>query len=308
MKDQFVPVAQEYSKRKGAIEELLTAQQSAMETAVPQPTAAKPLPSDLPEAKPFQLSPIAQMMDNYEQLRNQHDKITTELAAGPTLDAQEVLNQQRRQLEARMAELAPAIEERGGVTETQAEFEKKLKAADKERLKLLGQGDFDAADKLAAKIKDMQLRMPMFEELRLSREQAGQTRELFGGATPTKTEAQIQQEQQTLAEEKARALYGREAKKASAEQAFGEAGVGPRGQLEEAPAVSEPKAAQVIQPKQLEDVEKAKEQAATARQGLDEVIKASGTKDTDALYAALDKINEAETRSSVLAQTWAAPP
>ena len=274
MKDQFVPVAQEYSKRKGAIEELLTAQQSAMETAVEQPTAKLPLPSDLPEAKPFQLSPIAQMMDNYEQLRAQHDKITTELAAGPTLDAQEVLNQQRRQLEARMAELAPAIEERGGVTETQAEFEKKLKAADKERLKLLGQGDFDAADKLAAKIKDMQLRMPMFEELRLSREQAGQTRELFGGATPTKTEAQIQQEQQTLAEEKATADYMQGKK----------------------PEAVETPAAQVIQPRQLEDVEKAKEQAATARQGLDEVIKASGTKDTDALYAALDKINEAENK------------
>ena len=299
MRDEFVPVAQEYSKRKGAIEKMMAERQSALETegAAEQPTAKLPLPSDLPEAKPFQLSPTARLMDDFDRIRAQHDQITTKLAEGPDLDTQATLNEQRRQLEARMAELAPAIEERGGITDTQADFEKKMKEADKQRLKLLAEGDFDGADKVAARIKDMQARLPFFQELASARATPqGATQNLFAEApAPVKTEAQLEQERQTREEEQNRALYGREAKKASAEQAFGEAGIGPRGQLEQAPAVPEPKAAQVIQPKQLESVEKAKADTSAANQ---ELATAAKTKDTDAIYAALDKVNQAENATS----------
>jgi Large polyvalent protein associated domain 38 len=271
MKDEYAPVAQEYNKRKDAIDTMFASQQARMETeaAAGQPTAAKALPSDIPGAQPFQLSPVAKLMDEHDRLRNQHDEITTKLAEGPDLDTHAALDQQRVQLEARMAELAPAIEQRGGVTDTQAEFEKKIKAAEAERVKLLSQGDWPAANKQAEKIRAMQARLPIFEELRLSREQAGQTRELFGGPTPTKTAEQLEQERQTRAEEKATADYMQGKK----------------------PEPVETKAPQVIQPQQLEAVEKAKEQANTAQQDLAGVAK---SKDTDAIYAALDKANQAE--------------
>ena len=152
---QFKPLKQEFDKRKGAIEQMYAGQQAAMEAeAAPGQAAAKlPAPSDIPGARPFQLSGTAQMMNEYDNLRTQVGQLEDRLAAGPDVDTQAQLTQQRSQLMARMQEMAPIIEERGGVTESEAEFTKKLAAADKERLKLLEQGDFDNAAKQAEKIK-----------------------------------------------------------------------------------------------------------------------------------------------------------
>ena len=291
---QFKPLKQEFEKRKGAIEQMYAGQQAAMEAeAAPGQAAAKlPAPSDIPGAQPFQLSSTAQMMNEYDNLRTQVGQLEDRLAAGPDVDTQAQLTQQRSQLMARMQEMAPIIEERGGVTESEAEFTKKLAAADKERLKLLEQGDFDNAAKQAEKIKALQARMPLLQELKDFREKKGQTKDMFVEmpAAPT-TPVDEQLRQQTLEEEKQRALYGPESKRASAEQAFGEAEIGPRGRLEPREVISEQVAKTGIKPKQLENVQAAQDALATAQ---DELTQAAGTKDTAAIYAAADKVNQAK--------------
>ena len=96
--------------------------------------------------------------------------------------------------------------------------------------------------------------MPLLQELKDFREKKGQTKDMFVEmpAAPT-TPVDEQLRQQTLEEEKQRALYGPEAKRAAAEQAFGEAEIGPRGRLEPREVISEQVAKTGIKPKQLED-------------------------------------------------------
>ncbi len=301
-RDEFIsgtykPLREEFQKRKGAIDEMQTAEQSAIEVAgaAEQPAAKLPLPSDIPGAQPFALSDTSRMMNEYDNLRNQVATVEQELAAGPDLDTQTQLTQQRAELMARMGEMAPVIEERGGVTETGQEFTKKVNAAEKERLRLLEIGDFDAAAQQADKVRELQTRMPYLQELTDFRTKAGQTRDLFAEAPAAPATAVDEQlKQQTLEEEKARGLYGAEAKKESAKQAFGEAESGPRGQLEPTTPMPEPAAQAGIKPKQLELVAATEEKIASAQTELDEAVK---TKDTPTLYAAIDKLNQAKGES-----------
>jgi hypothetical protein len=294
----YKPLRQEFMQRKSAIDALQTAEQSAIEVAAAEgQTAAKqPLPSDIPGAQPFQLSDTSRLMNEYDNLRNQVATVEQQLAAGPDLDTQTQLTQQRSQIMARMAEMAPVIEERGGVTDTEKDFAKKLAAAEKERLRLLEIGDFEAAAKQAEVVRDLQARAPLLQELTAFRTQSGQNRNLFAEApAPTETETDKQLKQQTLEEEKQRALYGPESKKASAEQAFGEAAVGPRGQLEPITPMPDLKAQTGIKPKQLELVEETNQKVAAAQTALTDAAK---TKDTQAIYAAADALNQAQSEGS----------
>jgi hypothetical protein len=260
-------------------------------------TAAKlPLPSDIPGAQPFQLSDTTRLMNDYDTMRGQVAALEQQLAAGPDLDTQTQLTQQRSELMARMGEMAPVIEERGGVVDTEKEFAKKLAAAEKERLRLLEIGDFDAAAQQAEVVRDLQARAPYLQELNTFRTQAGQNRDLFAEApAPAETETDAQLKQQTLEEEKERGLYGPAAKRESAEQAFGEAGIGPRGQLEPTTPMPDLKAQTGIKPKQLELVEAANEKVAAAQTALADAAK---TKDTQAIYAAADTLNQAQSEGS----------
>lgn len=276
VKSEFKPVEQEYNKRRGAIDQMFADQQAALEAeAAAGQTAAKAIaPSDLPGAEPFQLAPVPRLMGTYGDLRTQLNDIQTQLAAGPDTDTHTALETQRQLLTAKMAELAPVIEQRGGTTDTQEELNKKIKAVETERIKFLEQGDFEAAAKQIEKLKALQLKLPMLEEALLTRTQAGQTKELFGGPTPIKTPEQVAREQEQLAAEQ--------------EQKDFMAG---------APTPAEPKAEAAIQPAQLQAVETAKTKVGQAEQQVTQLAQTKGTK-TPELYQALDTLNQSSNELS----------
>lgn len=306
---QFKPVEQEYNKRRGAIEQMMAQRQMELETAAApgQAAATRALPSDIPGAQPFQLAPVPRLMGTYGDLRRQLDTIETELSSGPDIARQRVLEQQREQLNAQITELGTAIEQQGGTTDTQEELNKKLKAAESERLKLLGQGDFDAAKKLADRIEELQLKLPMVQEAQLLRTQAGQTRELFGGVTPTKTPEQESAERQTQLDEADREL---EVLNAEYEKAVRDKNVTKAQELDaristvkrkrEELLRTEPpvaKAETVIQPAQLQAVETAKAQADQAEQQLTQLAR-DKTVNREVLYKTIDDLNQAENALS----------
>lgn len=232
------------------------------EAAQGQTAAKLPLPSDIPGAQPFQLSDTTRLMNDYDTLRGQVAALEQQLAAGPDLDTQTQLTQQRSQLMARMEEMAPVIEERGGVTDTEQEFAKKLAAAEKERLRLLEIGDFDAAATQAEKVRELQARAPYLQELTEFRTQAGQNREL-GLEEPAQPEG------------------------------VGVQYVSPTGKpitpfpataTEAAPLPSD-------KPQELAAVQDAQQKANAAQQALDEAVK---TKDTANIFGAVDALNQAQ--------------
>lgn len=232
------------------------------EAAQGQTAAKLPLPSDIPGAQPFQLSDTTRLMNDYDTLRGQVAALEQQLAAGPDLETQTQLTQQRSQIMARMAEMAPIIEERGGVTDTEKEFAKKLAAAEKERLRLLEIGDFEAAAKQAEVVRDLQARAPFLQELNTFRTQAGQNREL-GLEEPAQPEG------------------------------VGVQYVSPTGKpitpfpataTEAAPLPSD-------KPQELAAVQDAQQKANAAQQALDEAVK---TKDTTKIFGAVDALNQAQ--------------
>jgi hypothetical protein len=294
----YKPLRQEFLQRKEALDKLYEDQQAQIEgqTAQDQTTAKLPLPSDIPDAQPFQLSDTSRLMNEYDNLRNQVGTLEQQLAAGPDLDTQTALTQQRSQLMARMNELAPIIEERGGVTDTEKEFTKKVAAAEKERLRLLEIGDFDAAAEQAEVVRGLQARAPYLQELNDFRTKAGQNRDLFAEApAPIETETDAQLKQQTLEEEQDRLRYS---KPASVEEAAKQGQIAEDKELAGIKPITpmpEITAQTGIKPEQLELVEATKEKVATAQTALEEAAK---TKDTQAIYAAADALNQAQSEGS----------
>jgi hypothetical protein len=255
---------QEQADAAAAAEAATAAQQAQLEAeaSAGQAAAKLPLPSDIPGAQPFQLSDTSRLMNDYDNLRNQVATVEQQLAAGPDVDTQTALTQQRSQLMARMAEMAPVIEERGGVTDTEKDFAKKLAAAEKERLRLLEIGDFEAAAKQAEVVRDLQARAPFLQELNTFRTQAGQTRDL-GLEEPAQPEG------------------------------VGVQYVSPTGQpitpfpataAEAAPLPSD-------KPQELAAVQTAQTDVDSAQQALDEAVK---TKDTNQIFGAVDVLNQAQ--------------
>ena len=266
VKTQFKPVELEYNKRKGAIDQMFAQRQADLEAqaAATQPAAKSIAPSDLPGAQPFQLAPVPRLMGTYGDLRTQLNNIQTQLAAGPDTATHAALETQRQQLAAQMDELAPIIEERGGTVDTPEELDKKIKAAEKERIKFLEQGDFDAAAQQIEKLNALQLKLPMLEEARLTREQAGQTRELFKAEPPQPQAQGIKYVSPTGA---------------------------PISTVAEKPEDAAVVPVDVIPPKQLENVDSAK---TTVRQAEQALTDAATTKNTESIYKAVDTLNQAE--------------
>lgn len=261
---QFKPLKQEYEKRKGAIDQMYATQQAELEAAAPEQEAAKQAaPSDIPGATPFQLSDTTRLMHEHDNLRTQVDDIEQKLAAGPDVDTQAQLMEQRQQLLARMSQMAPVIEERGGTTDTEKDFAKRMAEVEKARLKLLEEGDFDAAAKQAEKLKALQTRLPFLEELKAYRATPqGGTREMFA-TEPAQPEAE------------------------------GLKYVSPEGKPVEPFAATAEEAAPLTkaEPKEVLKAEELQSKVSTAQTNVDAAVKA---KDTDQLYAALDELNKAE--------------
>jgi len=243
------------------------------EASAGQAAAKLPLPSDIPGAQPFQLSDTSRLMNDYDNLRNQVASVEQQLAAGPDLDTQTALTQQRSQLMARMAEMAPVIEERGGVTDTEKDFAKKLAAAEKERLRLLEIGDFEAAAKQAEVVRDLQARAPFLQELNTFRTQAGQTREL-GLEEPAQPEGVGVQY----------AAYPKSKKVDLAEKPSAPITPFPATAAEAAPLPAD-------KPQELAAVQTAQTDVDSAQQALDEAVK---TKDTNQIFGAVDVLNQAQ--------------
>lgn len=313
-RDEFIsgtykPLRQEFTKRKDAIAKLDADRQTALEieTAAGQEAAKAPIPTDEPKLD------VQKLMLEQDTLRQQMSQLEAQLGqAAP--EQFDTLNAQRQDLQRRIDARATLIEERGGSPLAQQEFEQataaKMQALDT-KLEQLGSTyktalenkDYDAA----AKAKDglLSLRqerqeliaktsqqMQALQEKQAGLTQRGQTRDLFEEApAPTTTAVDEELKQQTLEEEKARGLYGPASKKESAEQAFGEATVGPRGQLEPTTPMPDLKAQTGIKPKQLELVEATDEKVSAAETALADAAK---TKDTDAIYAAVDALNQAK--------------
>jgi hypothetical protein len=271
----YKPLREEFQKRKGAIDEMQTAEQSALEVAGAQgQQAAKlPLPSDIPGAQPFQLSDTSRLMNEYDNLRNQVATVEQQLAAGPDLDTQTQLTQQRSALMARMNEMAPVIEERGGVTETEKEFTKKVNAAEKERLRLLEIGDFDAAAKQAETVRGLQARMPYLQELTDFRTKAGQTRDLFTEMPEQSEGVGVQY-----------AAYPKSKKVDLAAKPSAPITPFPATAAEAAPVTT-------AKPEQTAAVQEAQQKTVRAQTALDEAVK---TKDTNKIFGAVDALNQAQ--------------
>jgi hypothetical protein len=271
----YKPLREEFMQRKGAIEKMYEDQQAQIEgQEIPGQTAAKlPLPSDIPDAQPFQLSDTARLMNDYDTMRGQVTALEKQLAVGPDLDTQMQLMQQRTALLARMEEMAPIIEERGGVTDTEKDFAKKTAAAEKERLRLLEIGDFDAAAKQAEKVRELQARAPFLQELADFRINAGQNRELF-------TEMPEQPEGVGVKY----AAYPKGSKVDLAAKPSAPITPFPATAKEAAPLPSD-------KPEELAAVQTAQTKVNAAQQALDEAVK---TKDTTKIFGAVDALNQAQ--------------
>lgn len=178
VQEQFLPIQQEYDKRKDAIEAL----------------KAEEAP------KPEQISPdVQRLMVEQDDLRKQMDSLKVQMRDNP--DAFEQLDAQRQQLQRRLDARAALIEEKGGVAIPTVEFEQnvaakvtelstkidKLKAAYPEAI---AKEDYDTARKVAADLKQTQAdlakftedaaqRMRALQEKQTGMEQRGQTMELF---------------------------------------------------------------------------------------------------------------------------------
>jgi hypothetical protein len=183
-KETFKPLAEEYSKRKSAIDTMHAQSMATIEAAAAQgqPSVTQAVVNSNAPV------PVARLMDQYGQLGKQLEEVETNLSEAPDVAIQKQLEAQRAELMKRMEGLAPLIEERGGATDTEEAFQKKLADAEQKRKDLLQTGDFDAASKQADVVAGLQAKMPHFEELRKTLTDLGQTRDLFT-ETPAQPEA-----------------------------------------------------------------------------------------------------------------------
>ena len=312
---EFKPLKQEFGKRKDAIEQLQAQEQSAMEIeAAPTQVAAKEaIPSEAPKLD------VQSLMLEQDALRQQMAQLESQLGqAAP--EQFDTLNAQRQELQKRIDARATLIEERGGTPLAAEEFQQataaKMQALDTKLDKVnaayttaLENKEYDAAakakDELLALRQEREAltnktaqQMQALQEKQAGLEQRGATRDLFAEAPATaETETDRQLRAQTLEEERQRGLYGPESTKEAAKQAFEQTEIGPRGQLEPITPIPESTAKTGIKPKQLEAVQQAQDTVATAQAELDKAVK---TKDTETLYTAIDKLNQAkdaETRA-----------
>jgi len=214
-RDEFLPLKREYETRRPQIDALYAEQTAATEAQFAgQPTAAKPLPSDIPGAQPFETVPPVRLMEQYDQMRTQFGQLENRLVAATPEEYAELFPRYQSALQ-QLDELGKAVEAKGGTTET---LESLTKLIDKETAKfkeLQEKGDFEAAKKQADKIAALRAKLPILQEKQAGQQQRGETRPLFEGLTPAPDERAAQDIRE---EERSRALYGPESEKARAEQ------------------------------------------------------------------------------------------
>lgn len=260
-REEFLPLKQEYEARRSKIDELFAAQTAETEAQFAgQPAAARPLPSDIPDAQPFETVSPVRMMEQYDQMRTQFGQLEDRLvAATPEEYAQ--LFPQYQQAKLQMDELGKAVEAKGGTTETLESFTKQLEKESAKFKQLQEQGDFEAAKKQADKIAALQLKLPLVQEKQAGLEKRGEPRPLFE-EEPAQPESKGLQYVSTTGEQI-------EPFSATAKEAT---------PLE----VTEP----------TEDVRAAQKEVADAQAALDAVVKAKGSLQEQ--YAAQDRLNKAE--------------
>ena len=179
-KEEFMPLKQEYEKRKPLIEKMQDERQAALEAqaGAEQPTAAKYATTDIPGAAPYSQQPVVRLMEQQDNLRQQFGQLEDRLtAATPEEYAQ--IHPEYEAAKARLAEMGSAIEERGGVSVSEKDFAKQLAAETKKFQDFQQKGEFDKAKEQADKLADLKKRQALFDEMRAAREQRGQTGELF---------------------------------------------------------------------------------------------------------------------------------
>jgi len=179
-KEEFMPLKQEYEKRKPLIEKMQDERQAALEaqTGAEQPTAAKYGTTDIPGAAPYSQQPVVRLMEQQDNLRQQFGQLEDRLtAATPEEYAQ--LHPEYEAVKARLTEMGSAIDERGGVSVSEKDFVKQLAAETKKFQDFQQKGEFDKAKEQADKLADLKKRQALFDEMRAAREQRGQTGELF---------------------------------------------------------------------------------------------------------------------------------
>jgi hypothetical protein len=272
LRTENAPVLAEYAKRKDAIGQMQDAQLADIEqkAAEGQPTAAATTPSGVSPV------PMPKLLERYDQLRGDLDTVETQLAAGPSLEEQAALSQQRQQLKQQTDSYGQLIEQRGGVAMTATEHTQAVKEADAAlaredaaRKKLLNEGEFDAADKQATKIAElMQQRQelvgkrPQIQEYAAYKESApGETQQMFA---EEEMPAPVEQKPLTYVSEEGKEI------------------------TPPAPETAAPVSTEVITAGVDQKVQAANEELATAVE----------SKNTEAVNVALRKINEAEAERS----------
>jgi hypothetical protein len=177
--------------------------------------------------------------------------------AGDTAKLAELMPQFDK-IQTDMQLLTATVEQLGGTTKPSAELEteaqtqlaqanKQVAAAQKALAKASELGEWGQIPKLSAKLDAARQNVTAVQEKSQQQLQMRQVAETPKGETPglfDKPPEQPEQQakvQETLQAEAERGLYGPESKAESAKQAFVEAEVGPRGQLEAAPVVQKVK-------------------------------------------------------------------
>jgi hypothetical protein len=179
-KEEFMPLKQEYEKRKPLIDKMQDERQAALEAqaGAEQPTAPRFATTDIPGAAPYSQQPVVRLMEQQDQLRQQFGQLEDRLAAA-TPEEYNQIHPEYEATKARLAEMGSAIEERGGVSVSEKDFGKQLASETKKFQDFQQKGEFDKAKEQADKLADLKKRQALFDEMRVAREQRGQTGELF---------------------------------------------------------------------------------------------------------------------------------
>jgi len=253
---------------KGAAQQQLAAEQEAKDLAAAEEANKEPLQIGYtpqiagPNAEPrFEIAPqptpdVMDLMNKHAALVPQMDALQEQIkeagVAGDTAKLAELMPQFDK-IQTDMQLLTATVEQLGGTTKPSEELQteaqaqlaqanKQVAAAQKALAKASELGEWQQIPKLSAKLDAARQNVTAIQEKTQQQLQMRQVAETPKGETPglfEKPPEQPEQQakaQEVLKAEAERGLYGPESKAESAKQAFSEAEVGPRGQLEAAPA------------------------------------------------------------------------
>jgi hypothetical protein len=296
---------------------------AAAEAEANKPKLLEYTPETAPEQTPPAPQPpinVARLMEEHDTLQRQQEDLYTKMSSSP--EAFRELEPLHTQLEQRTKNLANLIEQNGGTTETPERFDaqatsalsaldKKIEAANKAFATAMdpnnrkieeGKKAVAQLDKLTAErntlAQDLETRRTSLSEKIAGLQQRGQTRDMFAEAPAPAPTAQNEAEKSVVQEaEQDRALYGPDAKRASAMQAFSMAGIGPQGQIEAAPE----QRTLTLPGLRLNQLKQSEVKYDEANRKLAEAVK---TKDQVLIDSALKDVNKYEAQSSRLSEPF----